>query len=128
MSSQQQRKTWWRKLFILYDLVYFTTRVPDTSDTSATHMKRVRQEWCKCYTSATSVLHENTSVKRVPHEQLKCDTWENVLILVTTQVKTYFHTHIFTMWQVKDYKARNSFILRTTLEMPCCHAKMRLKS
>ena len=42
-------------------LVYFTTRVPDTSDTSAT---RVSHE---CDTSATRVLHErhecNTSEK-----------------------------------------------------------------
>ena len=38
-----------------------------------------------------------------------------ILILVTTRVKTYFHTLIFTIWQVKDYKERNNFILRTTI-------------
>ena len=31
----------------------------------------------------------------------------------TTLVETYFHTLIFTIWQVKDYKERNNFILRT---------------
>ena len=33
------------------------------------------------------------------------------------------------MWQMKDFKERNNFILRTSLlEMSPSHAKMRLKS
>ena len=68
------------------NLVYFTTRVPDTSDTNATRVRHKRHE-----------RHE----------------WKT-LVLITTQMKTYFHTPIFTIWQVKDYKERNNFILRTT--------------
>ena len=68
------------------NLVYFTTRVPDTSDTNAT---------------------------RVRHERHERHEWKT-LVLITTQMKTYFHTPIFTIWQVKDYKERNNFILRTT--------------
>ena len=41
------------------------------------------------------------------HEWHKCDT-------STTQIKTYFHSPAFTIWQVKDYKERNNFILKTT--------------
>ena len=59
------------------DLVYFTTRVLDTSDTSAT---QVRYMFNPSNTSATQVKH-------------KC----KILILITTQVKTYFHTHILAM-------------------------------
>ena len=44
---------------------------------------------------------------RVRHE------WKK-LILIPTRVKTYFHNPIFTIWQLKDYKERNNFILRTT--------------
>ena len=66
-------------------------------DTSAT---RVRQEQHECNTSATGPT-------RVRHG------WKT-LILITTLVKTYFHTLTFTIWQVKDYKERNNFILETT--------------
>ena len=37
-----------------------------------------------------------------------------ILIFITTRVKTYFHTPILAIWQMKDYKERNNFILRTT--------------
>ena len=88
-------------------------------DTSATP---ARHEWNTSYTSATQVRHEcetsATRTARVRHE------WKN-LILITTLVKTYFHTLIFTIWQVKDYKERNNFILRTSFwkcvaSMPKC--------
>lgn len=46
------------------DLVYFTTPVPDTSDTSATRAIEVRY---KCDTS-------DTSATRVRHEQQKSNT------------------------------------------------------
>ena len=36
------------------------------------------------------------------------------LIFMTARVKTYFHTPILAIWQIKDYKERNNFILRTT--------------
>ena len=48
------------------DLVYFTTRWPDTRDTSGA---RVRREQHECDTSATPVLHErhefNTSATQI---------------------------------------------------------------
>ena len=60
----------------------------------------------------TSARHErqerNTSATQVRRE------WKT-LVLITTLVKTYFHTLIFTIWQVKDYKKRNNFILRSTI-------------
>ena len=54
----------------------------------------------ECYTN-------DTNVTRVQHE------WK-VLILITTQAKTYFHTPILAIWQVIDYKERNNFIPITT--------------
>ena len=93
------------------NLLYFTARVPDTSDTSVIRTTRVRHE---CYTN-------DTSATRV----------EN-LILITTRVKTYFHTPILAMHQMKDYKERNDFILRTTfwkwlVPMPKCVWKVHHK-
>ena len=73
-----------------------TTRVPDTSDT---HSTRVRHKWHTSDMSATRVLHER------------------ILTLITTRVKTCFHTLIFTVWQVKDYKERNNFILKVRLHV-----------
>ena len=47
-------------------------------------------------------------------------------------MKTYFHTPIFTISQVKDYKEKNNFILRTTFCKCLIHgysyAKMQLKN
>ena len=40
---------------LLFDLVYFTTRVADKSDTSATRTTRVQHEWDTSDTSATRV-------------------------------------------------------------------------
>ena len=87
-------------------------------NTSAT---RVRHERHKCNTSATGVT-------RVRH---RCDTNDTSATrvknfdFVKTRVKTYFHTLIFTIWQVKDYKERNHLILKTTFwkylfSMPKC--------
>ena len=80
----------------------------DTSDTNTTPV------WHKWDTSATRMT-------QVRHE------WK-ILILITTLVKTYFHTLIFTIWHVKDCKEGNNFILGTLLEIPRFHVKMRLKS
>ena len=83
-----------------------------TSDTSGT---RVRHERHECN---TQVQHKgctnDTSATRVLHERYGCDTNEKNLILIITQIKTYFHIPLFTIWQVKDYKKRNNFILSTT--------------
>ena len=104
------------KLFISLgvtnDLVYFATRLPDTSNTSAKRTTRVGHKRHECNTSTTQMT-------QVRHE------W-NILILITTQVKTYFHTPILAIWQIKDYKKRNNFIRRTTLwTLP--HPKMYFK-
>ena len=93
----------------------------------------VRHEQQECDTSASRLLHEwheyDTSAKRtvwVRHE------WQ-ILVLITTQIKTCCHTPIFTIWQVKDYKQRNNFILRTTFwkclaPMPKCVWKVHQKN
>ena len=70
-----------------------------TTDTNATKVTQIQHKQHECNTSATRVLHKR-------HE---CNT--RTLILTTTRLKTYFHSPI---WQVKDYKERNNFILRTT--------------
>ena len=75
------------------DLIYFTTRVLNTSDMIAT---RVRHEGNKTATRTTRVRQK----------------WK-ILILITTRVKIFFHTTMLTIWQMKDHKERNSFIPRT---------------
>ena len=108
--------------------------MPDTSDTSATPVTRMQHECDTSDTSATWVRHEcDTSATRVRH---KYDTsakrttrvWHEwkIFILITALVKTYFHTPIFTIWQVKVYKDRNNFIIGTTFWK--CLNSMRLKS
>ena len=102
-----------------YDLVYFTTRVPDMSDTSVTRTTRVRQKRHKCNTSATQVWHEcytnDTSAKRMRIFDFDNDTSE----------KIFSHPYISYMANERW----NNFILRTTFwEMPRSHANMHLKS
>ena len=69
--------------------------------------------------SSLNLQHEcQTQATRVRHE------WK-ILILITTSLKTYFHTLIFIIWQVKDYNERNNLILRTSfwkclVSMPKC--------
>ena len=104
-----------------FDLALFTTRLPDTSDMSATQVTRMQHECNTSYTSATRVRHKrheyDISAKRARHECYTNDT-------SATRAKN-FDTLIFTIWQVKDYKERNNFILRTTFwkclfSMPKC--------
>ena len=64
--------------------------------------------------SARHERHEcDTSVTRVQLEQHQCDTSEKILILITAQVKIYFHI------------PRKGVL---PLEMPHSYTKMRLKS
>ena len=87
----------------------------------------IRHEWHECDTSDTNVTRCNTSdmietrATQVVHD---CDTsatrttrvrheWK-ILILIAARVKTYFYILIFTIWQVKGYKGKSNFILRTT--------------
>ena len=64
-------------LIDLDDLVYFTTRVPDTNNTSATQTTQLGHE---CYTN-------DTNGTRVRHKR-------KILILITTRVKACFRTTI----------------------------------
>ena len=73
-------------------VVYFATRVPDTSGTCAIPVRD------KC----------DTSAMQVQHEQQECDTNDTIATqgenfdLITTRVKTYCHTLILTIWQIKE--------------------------
>ena len=84
-------------------------------NTSETRATQVRHD---CYTNDTSA----TRTTRVRHE------WK-ILILIKTRVKIYFHTLIFTIWQVKDYKEKEQFHSNNYfLEISLLHPKMHLKS
>ena len=98
----------------------------------------------KC-TNLRSSLTYNTSETLMRHEQQECDTSDTLTTwarhecytndtsatrvknfnFVTTRVKTYFHNLLFTIWQLKDYKERTNFILRTAFWK--CIFSMRLK-
>ena len=93
-------------------------------------------------TSARHERHERdtneTSATRVLHERHECDTsatrttqvrheWK-VLILIVTRVKTFLHPYIYYVASERlqgeeQFRSKNYL-----LEMPCFHAKMRLKS
>ena len=78
----------------------------------------------ECRTSDKSAYERMTAtqVRHELYERHECDRSEKVLILITTRVKTYFHTPIFTIWQMKDHKKRNNFILSPTFgngPFPC---------
>ena len=91
------------------DLVYFTTRVPDTSDNkSNTGATRVRHEQHECYTNDTSA----TQVKNFDFHN---DTSE-----------TFFHTPLLAIQQMKEYKERNNalFLCQNAFEM--CITKTEL--
>ena len=94
---------------------------------------RVRREQHECNTSAARVLHEWHEYNMSATRKTRVRNEYKILILITTWAKTYFHTPIFTIWQVKDYKKRNNFILRTTfwkclVPMPKCVWKMHHKN
>ena len=117
-----------QKISIFFDDYHYIMMQSNLQPECQTRATRVRHEQQKCDTSAMQVT-------RVRHEWLECDTsatqmtqvrheWK-ILILITTRVKTYFHTSIFIIWQVKDNKERNNFILRTFIwksfvPMPKC--------
>ena len=96
--------------------------MPDTSGTSATRAARMWHERHECNSSETGV---RTSATRVLHKRHECNTSRKILILITTRVKTYFYFPIFIIWQVKDYKERNNFILSAAFgnaSFPCQNA------
>ena len=121
------------------DLVYFTTRVPDTSDASATRVKQARHEWHEYNTS-------ETRMRRVRHE------W-NTIAIQTTRVRQECYTDNKSTTRVENFDFNNdtsenicshsyvSYIANRRLqgeeqfhsknylsEMPRSHAKIRLKS
>ena len=96
------------RLQLCRDLVYFTTQVPDTSDTSATWVRH------ECDTSATRTT-------RVRHK------WK-ILILITRQLKTFSHTSISYMANERLPGEEQLHSKNCLLDMHCSHAKMRLKS
>ena len=90
-------------------------------NTSARHERHERHDCDTIETGATRVLHERhecdtsaTRTTQVWHE------WK-ILVLITTQVKTYFHTSILAIWWKITRRG-------TISEMPHSHAEMRLKS
>ena len=93
-----------------------------------TRAKRVGHEQHECNTSVTlaiRVRHECTQVRHECYTNDTSATRAKNFDFAATRVKTYFHILIFTIWQVKDYKERNNFILRTTFwkclfSMPEC--------
>ena len=121
--------------FKLFDLVCFITRVPDTSDTSATQTTRVQHEKHETNTSetrVTQVRHKcNTSATRTTRVWHECSTNDRSATLVRNfdfdndTSENIFHTPILAIWQMKDYNERNNFILRNTfwkclVPMPKC--------
>ena len=107
-----------------------TTRVPDTSDTNATRVRYERIEWGS---SKTLVLYDrhvcDTNVTRTTRSRHE----SKILVLITTYMKTYFHTPMLAIWRMKDYKEGNNFILRTTfwkclVSMPKCVWKVHHKN
>ena len=90
------------------------TRAWHECNTSETKRHECNSSAHKCYTNDMSP----TRTTRVRHER-------KILILITTRGKTYFHTPALAIWQMKDYKERDNFILRTTFwkclaTMPKC--------
>ena len=121
------------------DLVYFTTRVPDRSDTSATRTTRVRHERQECNmseTGATRVQHEcdksaipttrvryecyrsNKSATRVRNFDFDNDASENIFSHPCINYMTNERLQGEQQFHSKNYLS----------EIPRSHAKMHLKS
>ena len=82
----------------------------DTSDTNATWVRHKRHEWNTSDTSATQTT-------KVWHE------WK-ILILITTEVKTFSHAYIYYMASERKEQFRSKNYL---FEMPRFYAKIRSK-
>ena len=106
--------------------------MPDTSNTSATHTQNEQQEWNTSETRATRLQHKcNMSAKRmtrVRHECYTNGTSENILYLITSRAKSYFH--ILYLLYGKSNITRSGTISFEVLplEMLRSHSKMHLKS
>ena len=118
------------------DPVYFTTRVPDTSETSETRTTRVRHKCNTSETRATRVLHEfDTSATRVLHERYKYYTNDPS----AKQVREFdfdngmsdnIFSHPYIIYMINErLQGEEQFHSKNyLLEMSRPHAKMHLKS
>ena len=89
------------------DLVYFTTPVPDTSDTNPTRAIQVRHKQHKWDTSVKRVLLERHEFSKSATQTTRVRSESKGLIFDNVWVKTYFHIFILAIWQMKDSKERN---------------------
>ena len=116
-NTNKNSESWANDYFDLSKVSKQLIKIQTERGSSLIYDTSARRERHKCdtiATRATRLQHGcDTSATRVLHQRHECDTNE-ILILITTRVKTYFHIPIFSMWQVKDYKERNNFILTTT--------------
>ena len=96
--------------------------MPDTSDTSATLATRMRHECDTSPTRTTRVWHESckndTSATRVKNFDFDSDTSKNM----------FLHHNIYYIAREKLQGEEQFHSMNYLLEMPCFHAKMRLKS
>ena len=104
------------------DLAYFTTRVPDTEDTSATLVRHERYECDTSETRATRVLHEcytnNTGATRVENFDFNNNTSENI----------FSHPYVSYIANERLKREEQFHSKNYPLVMPRSHIKMRLKS
>ena len=110
---------------IIEDLIYFSTRVPNTSntnDTSETQTTRVQQESDTSNTSATQMRHEcytnDTSSTRVRNFEFDNDTSESIFLHPYISYMAYERIQGEAQFHSKNY----------LLQMPRSHNKMHLKS
>ena len=124
----------WKQLHVFEIIVAFISHsyktLEETKTTSSLiYNTSASHERHDCDMSATWVRHKCgtsiTQTTRVQHE------WK-ILILIATRLKTYFHTPILAMYQIKDYKERKIVVLRTTfwkclVPIPKCAWKVHHK-
>ena len=106
----------------LNDLVYFTTRLPETSDTSATQVQHERHECDMSATWMTRVRHEwhtnDTSATGVKNFDFHNNTIENI----------FSHPYNNYMANERLQREEQFHFKNYLLEMYRSHAKMRWKS
>ena len=122
-------KKGWMRYSIFFHWKLWSSIPYNTSARHKQHERNTRD------TSVTRLWHKWDSYNRnatwVLHERRECDTSQKSLILITTWVKTYFHTPILAIWQMKYCKKSNNFLLRTILwnaSFSKCVWKLHLKN
>ena len=107
---------------VIWDLVYFTTRVPDTCDTDTKRVTQVQHERSTSDISMTRVRHEcytnDTSAARVKNFDFENETNENI----------FSHPYINYLADER-LQGEEQFHSKNYLsDMHCSDAKMHLKS